>query len=88
MATASGDDGSITTTAKFLCNICDCVSMGPTGDPLVQSVFKKYPYANCYMDRNASKKSVPGVSQMADGKKNRYVVNFFVQFYPVPQISQ
>lgn len=73
----------IQTKAKFLCNLCDCVSTGTRGDPLTQLVFEKYPYANCYVDRVATKKFVPGSLQIkGDGKKNRFVVNMFVQFYP------
>lgn len=75
----------ITTKAKFICNLCDCVSIGNKGDKLVQDVFTKYGYANCYTDRVATKKSIPGTLQIkGDGKKNRYVVNMFVQFYPGP----
>lgn len=73
----------ITTKSKFLCNLCDCVSIGNKGDPSVQQIFTKYPYANCYAERNATKKSVPGTHQIkGDGKKNRFVVNMITQFYP------
>ena len=76
---------TITTKAKFLCNLCDCVSIGNKGDELVHTIFQQYPYSNCYSGRLATKKSQPGTLQIkGDGKKNRYVVNLFVQFYPGP----
>lgn len=75
----------ITTRAKFVCNLCDCVSIGNKGDKPVQDIFTKYGYANCYTDRVVTKKSIPGTLQIkGDGKKNRYVINMFVQFYPGP----
>lgn len=74
----------IKTTAKFICNFCDCVSNGNKGDPLVQSIFTKYPYANVYAERIATKKAEPGTLQIkGDGKKNRFIVNMFAQFYPL-----
>ncbi len=77
------DENSITTKAKFLCNLCDCVSIGNKGDTTVQSVFSQFNYANCYTSRVATKKALPGTVQIkGDGKKNRFVVNMFVQFYP------
>ena len=73
----------ITCKAKFLCILCDCVSIGNKGDPVVQSLFEQFGYANCYVERVATKKSVPGTYQIkGDGKKNRYVINMFTQFYP------
>ena len=75
----------IATKAKFLCNLCDSVSIGNKGDPSVLSVFEKCGYANCYVERTATKKAIPGTVQIkGDGKKNRYVINMFVQFYPGP----
>jgi len=74
---------TITTKAKFLCNICDCVSIGTRGDPITQLVFEKFTHANIYSERVATKKSLPGTLQIkGDGKKNRYVVNMITQFYP------
>lgn len=73
----------ITTKAKFLCNICDCVSIGNKGDPSALNIFQNYPYSNCYLNRLAIKKSDPGTVQIkGDGKKNRYVINIFGQYYP------
>jgi len=74
---------NIKTTAKFLCNICDCVSISNKGDPLTQQVFEKFGFANIYSERMATKKSVPGTYQIkGDGKKNRFVMNMIIQFYP------
>jgi uracil-DNA glycosylase len=73
----------IQTKAKFLVNLCDCVSIGNKGDQIVQTIFEKFAYANCYAERVATKKSVPGTLTIkGDGKKNRYVINMFAQFYP------
>lgn len=73
----------ITTTAQYLINICDCVSIGQKGDPIVRIVFEKYPYANCYTSRLTTTKSLPGTSQLTgDGKTQRYIINMFAQFYP------
>lgn len=73
----------ISTTAQFICNICDCVSIGKKGDPTVQQVFDKFGYANTYKDRMATKKSLPGTFNISgDGSKNRYIINMYVQFYP------
>src|SRR5437870_4108464 len=74
---------TISTKAKFICNLCDCVSIGNKGDSLVQQVFQQFSYANCYVGRMATKKAVAGTLQIkGDGKKNRFVANLFVQFYP------
>ena len=71
------------TTAKYICTLCDCVSIGNKGDQLVLDVFNAYPYANCYLSRTATRKSIPGTLQIkGDGKSNRFVANLFVQFYP------
>jgi len=73
----------IQTKAKFLCNLCDCVSIGNKGEQNTKKIFEKYAYANCYSDRIATNKSIPGTLQIkGDGKKNRYIVNMFIQFYP------
>jgi len=75
----------INTTAKFICNLCDCVSIGNKGEPIVQTIFTKFPYANCYADRVSNMKTIPGTYTVkGDGKKNRYIINMFVQFYPGP----
>jgi uracil-DNA glycosylase len=73
----------ITTNAKFLCNLCDCTSIGNKGDDLVKNVFIKFPYSNCYIDRISTRKPTLGtINIKGDGKENRYVVNFFDKFYP------
>lgn len=73
----------ITTKARFLCNICDCVSIGKRGDDRTLEVFRQFPYANTYASRLSTKKAVPGTFEVkGDGQKKRYVVNLFVQFYP------
>jgi uracil-DNA glycosylase len=73
----------VTTTAKFICNICDCVSIGNKGDAWVQQIFQQFNHSNCYVDRTAAKKATPGeIFIKGDGKKNRYVINLIAQFYP------
>jgi len=80
---------TITTKAKFLCNVCDCVSIGNKGDKLTQAVFEKYGYANCYIERVATKKSVPGTLQIkGDGKKNRLLSICLYNLSWSPQISK
>ncbi len=77
------DENVISTKSKYLCNLCDCVSIGNKGDTIVQSVFAQFTHSNCYINRIATKKTLPGsVLIKGDGKKNRYVINMFVQFYP------
>lgn len=69
--------------AKFICNLCDCVSVGNKGDMLVQKMFQQFTHSNCYVGRNANQKSTVGTIQIkGDGKKNQFVVNMFSQFYP------
>ena len=58
------DGNSITTKAKFLCNLCDCVSIGNKGDSTVRSVFTQFNYANCYTSRVATKKGLTGTVQI------------------------
>ena len=41
-------DQKITTTAKYLCNLCDCISIGNKGDDAVRMVFSQFGYANSY----------------------------------------
>ncbi len=73
----------LTTTAKYICNLCDCISIGNKGDPWVLQIFKQFPYANVYTDRVATQKDTPGQLQnKGDGKKNRSILNLFTQFYP------
>ena len=74
---------AINTTAQYICNLCDCVSIGSKGDYTVRQIFDKFPHANCYSERISTKKSVPGTIQLkGDGKNHQYVINMFVQFYP------
>src|SRR5437879_1583124 len=81
--TKATTENMVTTKAKYICNLCDCVSIGNKGDPVVQAVFQQFPYAHGYNGRTATKKSVAGTLQIkGDGKKNRFVVNLFIQFYP------
>lgn len=54
----------ITSKAKFICNFCDFVSIGNKGDPLVLAVFEQFGYANCYIDRVATQKPLPGSIQL------------------------
>ncbi len=79
----SVDVQEVTTTAKFICNVCDCVSIGNKGDAWVQQIFQQFNYSNCYADRTGTKKATPGeIFIKGDGKKNRYVINLIAQFYP------
>jgi uracil-DNA glycosylase len=81
--TSEGD--LITTQAPIVCNLCDCVSVGNKGDEMVQKVFEKFNYANCYVNRVATTKSLPGsMTIKGDGKQNRFVINMFTQYYPGP----
>ncbi|MEO0236787.1 MAG: uracil-DNA glycosylase [candidate division WOR-3 bacterium] len=83
--TALMDQKEFSTQATYLINLCDCISIGNKGEDLVLRVFNKYPYANTYMERNATTKSIPGTIQIkGDGHQNRYVINFYAQFYPGP----
>jgi uracil-DNA glycosylase len=75
----------ITTTAKYLLNFCDCVSLSGRGDDLVLAVFAQFPYSNVYTGRNLQKKQATGTLQiMGTGKSptDRFIVNLFTQFYP------
>lgn len=80
---SSSRNNQFTQKAQYLCNLCDCVSIGKKGDPMVLKVFDQFPYANCYIDRIATKKAIPGTVQLrGDGNNNPYVINLFVQHYP------
>ena len=74
---------AISTKARFLCNICDCVSIGNKGDKQPLRAFKQFPHANSYSSRLSTKKAIPGTLEVkGDGKKKRFVINLFIQFYP------
>lgn len=80
-------NGSILdSTANYIVHQCNCVTPHAAG--LAQPLFEKFPWANDYRLRtpcanSSGKRDVAGtISVRGDGKKERFVINLFGQFYP------
>lgn len=78
-------NGSIlNSTANYIVHQCNCVT--PHSKGLAEVLFEKFPWANDYLARlptNGGKRDVAGtISVRGDGKKERFVINLFAQFYP------
>ena len=66
-------------TEQYLVHQCNCVSKGASG--LAAAIFRKYPYANVYKNRDFQDR--PGTIKICgNGKDKRFIVNAFAQYYP------
>lgn len=65
---------------KYILHQTNCVSTGGAAG-IAKSIFDKYPYANCYIDRIAHSK--PGTIDIrGNGLDQRFIINLHGQFYP------
>jgi O-acetyl-ADP-ribose deacetylase (regulator of RNase III) len=70
-------------TEDYICHQCNCITN--QSKYIAQQIFDKYPYSNTYKLRTQDKKthSIPGTIDIkGDGKKERYVINMYSQYYP------
>lgn len=76
------DGNLLDATEDYICHQCNCVTSN--AEFLAADVFKKYPYADSYKKR-VSKELFhsPGTIEIfGNGKDQRFVVNFYAQYYP------
>lgn len=67
-------------TEKYIAHQTNCVSNGGAGG-LAKSIFKKYPYADCY--RLRTERSIPGTIDIrGNGINERFIINLHGQMYP------
>jgi O-acetyl-ADP-ribose deacetylase (regulator of RNase III) len=67
-------------TEKYICHQTNCISTGGAAG-IAQLIFEKYPYADCYSDREETSK--PGTIDIrGNGIDERFIINLHGQFYP------
>lgn len=65
---------------KYILHQTNSISTGKAAG-IARSIFDKYPYADCYLDRKETSK--PGTIDIrGDGKNNRLIINLHGQVYP------
>jgi hypothetical protein len=71
---------------RYIGHQCNCVTAGLAAG-LAKAVFARYPYADTYAQRKEP--SEPGSYSMhGNGKDERYIVNFYAQYYPGKAMSR
>ncbi len=70
--------------ARYICHQCNCVTT--IGAHLAASMFKRFPYADIYAERNHSvpkdETTLGNIVIRGDGESKRFVVNLLGQYYP------
>jgi O-acetyl-ADP-ribose deacetylase (regulator of RNase III) len=68
-------------TEEIIGQQCNCVT-SDKAKGLAGAIFARFPYADVYA-RRGDKRGVPGTwSLHGNGEDERYIVNFFTQYYP------